>query len=44
MNPVWTLPQIAFQVIAWGSAILLAISIVVILVIFAREIRDRQVW
>ncbi len=44
MNPVWTLPQAVFQVLAWGSAILLAISIVVILVIFAREIRNRQVW
>jgi uncharacterized protein YpmS len=44
MNPVWTLPSAVFQVISWGAIILLAISIVVILVIFVREIRNRQVW
>ncbi len=44
MNPVWTLPSIVFQVIAWGAIILLAISIVVILAIFVRELRNRRVW
>ncbi len=43
-NPVWTLPSAAFQVLTWGAIILLAISIVVILAIFVREIRNRQVW
>ncbi len=43
-NPVWTLPSVAFQVLTWGAIILLAISIVVILAIFVREIRNRQVW
>jgi hypothetical protein len=31
-------------VLTWGAIILLAISIVVILAIFAREIRNRRVW
>jgi hypothetical protein len=44
MNPVWILPEAVFQVLAWGSVILLAISIVVILAIFVREIRNRRVW
>jgi hypothetical protein len=43
-NPVWTLPSAVFQVISWGAIILLAISIVVILAIFVREIRNRRVW
>ncbi len=44
MNPVWTLPSAVFQVITWGAIILLAISIVVILAIFVRELRNRRVW
>ena len=43
-NPVWTLPSVVFQIISWGAIILLAISIVVILAIFVREIRNRRVW
>ena len=43
-NPVWTLPPAVFHVLAWGAVILLTISIVVILVIFARELRNRRVW
>ena len=43
-NPVWTLPSAVFQVISWGAIILLAISIVVILAIFVRELRNRRVW
>jgi hypothetical protein len=44
MNPVWYLPPAVFQVLTWGAIILLAISIVVILAIFARELRNRRVW
>ena len=44
MNPVWYLPAAVFQVLTWGAIILLAISIVVILAIFVREIRNRRVW
>jgi hypothetical protein len=44
MNPVWELPLVVFQVLTWGAIILLAISIVVILAIFVREIRNRRVW
>ena len=43
-NPVWTLPSAVFQVISWGAISLLAISIVVILAIFVREIRNQRVW
>ena len=43
-NPVWTLPSVVFQVLSWGAIILLAISIVVILAIFVREIRNGRVW
>jgi hypothetical protein len=43
-NPVWTLPSGLFQVLSWGAIILLAISIVVILAIFVREIRNQRVW
>ena len=43
-NPVWALPSAAFQVLTWGAIILLAISIVVILAIFVREIRNGSVW
>jgi hypothetical protein len=44
MNPVWNLPLAVFQVLTWGAMILLAVSIVVILAIFARELRNRRVW
>ena len=44
MNPVWELPSVVFQVLSWGAIILLAISIVVILAIFVREIRNGKVW
>ncbi len=43
-SPVWALPSAAFQVLTWGAIILLAISIVVILAIFVRELRNRRVW
>ncbi len=43
-NPVWTLPSAVFQVLSWGGIILLAISIVVILAIFVREIMSGRVW
>jgi hypothetical protein len=43
-SPVWTLPSAVFQVLSWGAIILLAISIVVILAIFVREIMNRRVW
>ena len=43
-SPVWYLPQAVFQVLTWGAIILLAISIVVILAIFVRELRNRRVW
>lgn len=44
MNPVWNIPLAVFQVLAWGGIILLAVAIVVILVIFARELWNQQVW
>jgi hypothetical protein len=43
-SPVWAIPSAAFQVLTWGAIILLAISIVVILAIFVREIRKGSVW
>lgn len=44
MNPVWNIPQVLFQFVVWGAIILLAISVVVILAIMVREIRNGQVW
>ncbi len=43
-SPVWNLPPVVFQVLTWGAIILLAISIVVILAIFVREMRRGSVW
>ncbi len=43
-SPVWTLPQGVFQALTWGAIILLAIAIIVILAIFASELRNRRVW
>lgn len=44
MNPVWNIGQGLFQALVWGAIVLLAISVVVILAILVREIRNRQVW
>lgn len=44
MSPVWNIALGLFQVLVWGAIILLAVSILVILAIMFREIRNRQVW